>query len=619
MISKHLYAFLLTSLCLLSTGCREKPEEPTPELPTSSAVEQSTIAQKQAAEAEAFIIEVEKTLATLSQEASRASWIQLNFITDDTETVAAQAQERFTAAAVKYANEAKKYNGVSLPGDVSRKIERLKVGLDLPAPNDAEKNKQLSQLSTQLQSLYGKGKYCRPSGDCQDLEQLSSTIGKSKDPKELLEAWQGWHNTAQPMRGIYQQMVSLSNEGAKELGYNDVGVLWRSRYDMSAEEFSAELKRLWGQVKPLYDALHCHVRAKLNEQYGNDVVPTTGPIPAHVLGNMWAQAWGNIYPSVAPKDADPGYDLTELLKQKQYDELKMVRAAERFFTSLSFDALPETFWKRSLFIKPKDREVVCHASAWDIDAQDDIRIKMCIKVEDDDFRTIHHELGHNIYQRAYKQQPFFFQDSANDGFHEAIGDVIALSITPKYLVDIGLLQKEPDASKDLGLLMKLALDKVAFLPFGLLIDEWRWKVFSGEIKPENYNQAWWDLRLAYQGIKPPVPRTEADFDPGAKYHIPGNTPYTRYFLADILQFQIHRGLCKIAGYQGPLHRCSIYNNMAAGQKFKEMMAMGASQPWPEALEKVTGQRQMDASAIIDYFAPLKTWLDEQNKNRQCGW
>jgi peptidyl-dipeptidase A len=307
------------------------------------------------------------------------------------------------------------------------------------------------------------------------------------------------------------------------------------------------------------------------------------------------------------------------LKAKKVDPLEMVRIGERFFTSLAFDPLPKTFWERSLFVKPRDREVVCHASAWNIDYVDDLRIRMCIDVSAEDFTTIHHELGHNFYQRAYNEQPVVFRDSANDGFHEAVGDTLALSVTPEYLVKIGLLDTAPAATGDIGLLMRAALVRLAFLPFGLLVDQWRWQVFDGTITPASYTQAWWDLKLKYQGVAPAEPRGEEFFDPGAKYHIPGNTPYTRYFLAGILQFQFHRALAKTAGCTAPLHRCSIYGSREAGQKLKAMLEMGASRPWPEALEALTGQREMDATAMADYFAPLKTWLDEQNKGKTVGW
>jgi peptidyl-dipeptidase A len=357
---------------------------------------------------------------------------------------------------------------------------------------------------------------------------------------------------------------------------------------------------------------------KLREKYG-DLVPANGPIPAYLLGNIWAQDWTNVYPLVAPASADPGYSLTDILKKRKMTALDMVRTGERFYTSLGFAPLPKTFFERSLFVRPKDREVVCHASAWDIDTEDDVRIKMCIDQTAEDFTTIHHELGHNFYQRAYKAQPVIFRDSANDGFHEAIGDTIALSVTPEYLVKIGLLGAAPDASRDIGLLMNRALEKVAFLPFGLLIDQWRWKVFSGEVTPDQYNKAWWDLRLKYQGIAPPTARGEDFFDPGAKYHVPDNTPYSRYFMSFILQFQFHRALSKIAGCTLPLNRCSIYDSKEAGTRLNNMLSMGMSKPWPDALEALTGGRQMDATAILDYFAPLSNWLDGQLAGKPVGW
>ena len=451
-----------------------------------------------------------------------------------------------------------------------------------------------------------------------NIDAITKVMAESRDAATLRRTWEGWHTISPPMRKDYARFVELSNKGARELGFADTGAMWRAKYDMPPDAFTKELDRLWDQVRPLYVKLHAYVRLKLHEKYG-DAVPATGPIPAYLLGNIWAQDWSNIYPLVAPKNADPGYSLTDILKQRKIAPLDMVRAGERFYSSLGFAPLPKTFWERSLFVRPRDRDVVCHASAWDIDLESDIRIKMCIDQTAEDFTTIHHELGHDYYQRAYNTLPVLFRDSANDGFHEAIGDTIALSVTPEYLVKIGLLGKAPDTSRDIGLLMSRALEKIAFLPFGLLIDQWRWKVFSGEVTPANYNKAWWDLRLKYQGIAPPSPRGEEFFDPGAKYHVPDNTPYTHYFLADILQFQFHRALSKTAGCTTPLHRCSIYESKDAGAKLNAMLSMGLSKPWPDALEAMTGSRQMDAYAIIDYFAPLNTWLDEQLKGAPTGW
>ncbi|HEY0592347.1 MAG TPA: M2 family metallopeptidase [Thermoanaerobaculia bacterium] len=573
-------------------------------------------------DAAAFVDRANRELYKVGIEAGQAAWVAANFITYDTQAITARADQAYNTAFAALAKEAARFDGMELPYDVRRQIDLIKTGLIAPAPSDATKAEELSRIKAKLEGMYGAGKYCPPgvTGDaCLDVGEITEIHAASRDPKKLAEVWAGWRTISPPMRPLYRRFVELSNEGSRELGYEDTGVLWRAKYDMPPDAFAAEMDRLWLQVKPLYDSLHCYVRAELNQKYGDAVAPLDQPIRADLLGNIWAQDWSNIFDLVAPPKADPGYDLTERIRAKKYDARQMVKIGESFFTSLGFEPLPDTFWDRSLFEKPEDREVVCHASAWDVDELSDLRIKMCIEPTAEDFKTIHHELGHNFYQRAYSHLPYLYRQSANDGFHEALGDTIALSVTPSYLKQIGLIEKVPDPSSDLGLLMRDALESIAFLPFGLLIDKWRWGVFSGEITPDEYNQAWWELRTQYQGIRPPVARSENDFDPGAKYHIPGNTPYSRYFLARILQFQFHRGLCQTIGYSGPLNRCSIYGNKEAGAKLKNMMAMGISRPWPDALEAVTGQRQMDATAIIEYFAPLKTWLDQQNKGKQCGW
>jgi len=576
-----------------------------------------------AADADAFVASAEKELFAYSVDAGRIQWINNTYITEDTDALAAKSGAEGTELSVRLALEAAKFEKVAgLSADTKRKLDILRGGIVLPAPTTAGAATELNEIATRLNSTYGKG---RGTLDGKPISgsDIEAEMGTNRDPARLQEMWASWHdNVGKPMRADYQRMVEIANKGAKELGYPDVGAMWRAQYDMPPAEFAKLTDRLWAQVKPLYDELHCYTRAKLNEKYGDAVQPETGPIRADLLGNMWAQEWGNIYDIVAPKGAgEIGYDIGELLQKRGDDPLKMVRIGEGFYSSLGFAPLPESFWQRSMFLKPADREVVCHASAWDIDNKDDLRIKMCIKVNSDDFVTIHHELGHNYYQRAYNKQPYLYLNGANDGFHEAIGDFVALSITPDYLVSIGLLDKAavPSEDKDLGLLLRQAMDKVAFLPFGLLIDKWRWGVFSGSIPASAYNKAWTDLRLQYQGITPPVERSEANFDPGGKYHIPGNTPYARYFLARILQFQFYKAACEQAGWKGPLHRCSFYGNKEVGAKLNAMLEMGMSKPWPDALQAFTGKREIDGSAMLDYFAPLKTWLEGQNKRRQCGW
>jgi peptidyl-dipeptidase A len=571
-----------------------------------------------AADAAAFIDDVEAQYTAITEEYSRINWVNATYINYDTDWLVANIEARITELGVRFAKQAVRYDGLDVEATVRRKLELLKLALTLPAPERPGAAQELAEITTRLGSTYSTGKI-EFEGRTVPQSETETLMRTLRDPAKLEEVWTQWHDYARVMKTDYARMVEIANEGARELGYADVGTFWRSGYDMPPHEFAAEVDRLWGQVKPLYDDLHCYVRSKLNEHYGDGTVPLDEPIRADLLGNMWAQSWAPLYDLVAPQSASGGIDLDRLLVAKGYDPVKMVKTGEEFFSSLGFEPLPETFWERSQIVKPAGREVVCHASAWDLDARDDLRIKMCTEVNAEDFRTIHHELGHNYYQRAYKDQPPLFRGGANDGFHEAIGDTVMLSITPEYLQQIGLVDRVPDASEDIGLLLQQALDGVSFLPFGLLIDKWRWQVFSGELTPDTYNSGWWALRTQYQGIRPPIERGAEGFDAAAKYHIPANTSYMRYFVARVLQYQFYKAACDQAGWTGPLHRCSFFGSKEVGTRLNAMLALGQSKPWPEALEAFTGERRIDGSAILAYYAPLSAWLKEQNAGKTCGW
>ncbi len=629
-------AAMLGGVCLiaLGAGCAKKDRAAKPDAAAAQGAASG--------DAAAFLENVETTYSAAFEEAGRIQWVNATYITDDTDWLAAQNAAKLTKLSVDFAKEAAKFKGAGVPADLRRKLDFITLGIVAPAPSREGAAEELAGITTRLGSAYSTGtinlgggvfspadlraaltRVRGPDGDIgnpvvrQDETEL--LMRQLKDPAQLAEVWTKWNDYAARMKGDYARMVEIGNEGAKELGYADMGALWRSGYDMTPEAFEAEVDRLWGQVKPLYDQIHCYARARLNEKYGDGAVPLGEPIRADLLGNMGAQEWGSINDIVSFGPAVSAVDLDAALKAKAYDEVKMVKAGEAFFSSLGFEPLPDSFWKRSQIVKPRDREVVCHASAWDVDLKDDLRIKMCTTVGAEDFVTIHHELGHNYYQRAYKDQPVLFQNGANDGFHEAIGDMIALSITPDYMKQIGLIDAVPPASEDIGLLMRQALDKIAFLPFGLVVDKFRWDVFSGEITPDRYNEGWWALRTQYQGIVPPSARAPDGFDAGSKYHVPGNVPYTRYFLARILQFQFYKAACDAIGWTGPLHRCSFYGSKEVGEKLNAMLALGASKPWPEALEAFTGSRQMDGAANVSYFAPLMDELKKANAGRQCGW
>ncbi|NVB83550.1 MAG: M2 family metallopeptidase [Kofleriaceae bacterium] len=606
-------------------------------------------------EAKKFVVDADKELRQLYVDASQADWANQTDITPEHEAASAKAAEAASNGITRLIKQSRKFEAVQdqLDPDTKRQLLLLKFA-GQPAPDDPAQAAELAKISAEMTSVYGKGKVCDPKGQkalddaaakvasakdekgkaaaekaqqktqakyCKDLDALSKVLQKSNKPDELLAAWKGWHdNVGKAERPLFVRYVELANAGARGVGFKDVSSMWRSSYDMPEDQFETEVDRLWNQVKPLYTQLHCYARRGLNQKYGDKVQPKSGPIFTQLTGNMWGQSWGYLDKDLEPHKGVAPIDVTPVL-EKKYDPKKMVQMAEAFYTSLGMLPLPETFWQRSMFVKPAGKDVVCHASAWDVTLNNDVRIKMCINKNQEDLITIHHELGHDYYYQNYYTLPVLYQNGANDGFHEAIGDTIALSMTPEYMKAKGLLAKvEKNDKATLNQQMNVALEKIAFLPFGLMVDKWRWDVFAGRVKPDDYNKHWWDLKLKYQGIAPPVARTEADlFDPGAKYHIPANTPYMRYFLADVLQFQFHRALCKKAGFTGPLHECSIYQNKAAGDAFKAMLAMGSSKPWQEALFALTGERKMDASAILEYFAPLQKWLEEQNKGQQCGW
>jgi peptidyl-dipeptidase A len=643
------FTLVLATAALLLAACGKAPEEtPAPAAPVPSG--------PTAADADKFISTINDDLRKFLPYFNAASWIQQTYITPDSQLIGARASEELLAYQARKLQESKQFNETQgLSPDTARSLKLLK-NVAAPAPSDATKQAELAKVMTRMDSNYGAGKWCPPAPingkEClnlTDIEKIVDNVDGKGKPEDILAAWTGWHATAKPIRADYRRFVELVNEGAKEMGYADTGEVWRSAYDMSPAEFIKEEQRLWGQVKPLYEQMHCYVRGKLNAKYGDALVPKNGPIPAHLLGNMWAQQWHNVYPLVEPYTGVGSLDVSAALKAERDAEyrrlvsefkgkptaedlaeisykadkaisVKMTKIAEDFYVSMGFPKLPDSFWTKSMLTRPRDRDVVCHASAWDMDLQGDVRIKMCIEPDQEELTTIHHELGHLYYDLAYNPLPPIFQNAAHDGFHEAIGDTITLSLTTAHLHKIGLVpEQKPDPKGVVNAQMKLALEKIAFLPWGMLVDEWRWKVFSGEVKPTEYNAAWWKLRTEYQGVVAPNPRNEDDFDPGAKYHVAGNTPYSRYFLAHILQFQFQKALCDAAGYKGPLHECDVYGNTEAGKRFQAMLAAGASKPWPETLEKLTGTKQMDAAALVEYFTPLMDYLKEQNQGQQCGW
>ncbi len=648
---RHLLLAAAIGTAVLSLSACKKQADPETTAPAASAAP--------AENADEFIARVNAELKAMYPEMTSAQWLSSTYINDDSARVAAKANERWLTILNGWIEQAGKYDGQPMSEDTRRAINLLKLSTSMPAPRDPAKLGELTRIATKMEGDYGSGEYCTGEGDakqCRQLGELEQVLARSRDYDKQLDAWQGWHATAAPMRKDYQRFVELVNEGAKEMGFADAGAMWRSAYDMPAEQVGPETDRLWEQVKPLYEQLHCYTRSKLVKSYGKDKGEVAGGmIPAHLAGNMWQQDWSNLWDMLEPYAGAGSLDITAALEKQHQVNLsaalakpgatasaesrfkaqreaelltarQMTERAEDFYVSLGMPKLPESYWQNTQFIKPLDRNVVCHASAWDMNMggedgkSPDVRTKMCITPTEENFTTIYHELGHIYYDLAYNPQQPLFQGGANDGFHEAIGDTIVLAMTPRYLSSIGLVD-QPQESREavINNQMRMALSGVSFLPFGLMIDRWRWGVFDGSIKPEQYNAKWWELKAKYQGVAPATARGEDFFDPGAKYHVPGNTPYTRYFLARVLQFQFYKGLCDAAGYTGPLNECSFYGNKEAGQKFWAMLNKGASQPWQATLNELTGTQKLDAAPLLEYFSPLQEWLKQQNEGQMCGW
>ena len=641
---RHLLLALAIGAGLVTLAACKKDEPATDSAATPAAPKGET--------ADQFIARVNDEFKKMYPEMTAAQWLSSTYINDDSQLLAAKGNERYLTQLNSWIEQAKKFEGQQMSPETARAIQLLKLATAMPAPKDPAKLAELTQIATRMEGTYGAGTYCTGEGDakkCRQLGELEDVLRSSRDYDAQLDAWQGWHTIAQPMRKDYTRFVELVNEGSKEMGFADTGEMWRSGYDMTPAEIAAETDRLWGQVKPLYEQLHCYTRTKLQATYGVEKGQVNGMLPAHLMGNMWQQDWGNLWDMLEPYKGAGSLDITGAL-EKQYqadyqaalakagpgpstDKLfqaereaqlqvakQMTERAQDFYTSLGMPKLPESYWTKTQFIKPMDRDVVCHASAWDMNMSGDVRTKMCIKPNEEDFTTIYHELGHVYYYLAYNKLPPLFQTGAHDGFHEAIGDTMVLAMTPDYLKSIGMVGEQQQSNEALiNAQMRMALAKVSFMPFGLMIDRWRWGVFDGSIKPADYNKAWWELKAKYQGVAPATARGEDFFDPGAKYHVPGNTPYTRYFLSHVLQFQFYKGLCDAAGYKGPLYNCSFYGNKAAGQKFWAMLEKGASQPWQATLKELTGGEKMDAGAVLEYFAPLQDWLKQQNEGQTCGW
>jgi peptidyl-dipeptidase A len=571
-----------------------------------------------------------------------ASWNYETNLTDHNKQIMIQASaETANFTQVMSAQMKKLFLTVKFTKPENNRLYR-KLSMIGDAALSAEKYKELLSLKANMSNIYSTATVCgllnTPLSECPpdkkwNLEPgITQALDNPNTPEPLLaQLWKSWRDeSGKKMRDDYIRYVKLKNEAAAANGFPTAAEVWRAPYvepdfNYTDADFLNDAKKLFEQTKPLYEQLHAYVRAKLRERHGNIGSSADGPIPAHLLGNMWAQSWLGTLNFTQLFPSKPKLDVTEEMKTQNYTAKKMFEIADKFFTDLGLEAMPAKFWDKSMITKPEGREVTCHASAWDFYNAQDFRIKQCTDITMQDLFTVHHEMGHVEYFLQYKNNSIPFREGANDGFHEAIGDVLALSVsTPTHLKGLNLIRSDlvNDNETDLNFQFSTALEKIAFIPFGLMLDLYRYDVFSGTIKPDELNKKWWEYAVEYQGIcAPDNSRDETNFDPGAKFHVPADVPYMRYFVSFIIQFQFHKALCDKAGHQGPLYTCDINNNKEAGKLLGEALKLGSTKPWQEAMQKITGTTTMDAGPLLEFFQPLYEYLVQQNNmtNNPVGW
>ncbi|CRK96558.1 CLUMA_CG009925, isoform A [Clunio marinus] len=576
-----------------------------------------------------FLIEIDKKNSAECTLNVAAQWAFETNVNEVTQIDALAAQQRYSDYMRSIWEQIKLIDKTSLYDENLHRQLKLLASIG-PSALPADQLDRYNRIINDMLAIYNSATICgyeQPFQCSLRLQpHLKEIMAKSRDWDELTWVWTEWRRKAgKPIRDLFEQLTDLTNEAANYNNYKDAAEYWSFQFD--TPNFRYEMEDVWKEILPLYEQLHTYVRRKLREFYGPDKINRNAPLPAHILGNMYGQSW-NILDITVPYPGRSNLDVTPAMRAQGYSPLIMFQLGEEFFTSMNMTAMPPEFWAHSIFEEPVDRPVLCQPSAWDFCNGADYRIKMCTDVTHKDFVTVHHELAHIQYFLNYHNNPKVFRDGANPGFHDAIGDAISLSITPKHLQGLGLIQKSiDDTAHEINFLFAMAMDKVVFLPYALALEQWRFDVFSKKVHKEQFNCHYWLLREKYGGIKPPVLRSELDFDPGAKYHVPANVPYMKYFFSTVFQFQLHRAMC-IASKEfdpsnpsKPLHKCSIYRHHEAGHMLKKLMSKGASQPWQHTIQEVMGEGRLDGSAVREYFKPLEEWLRNENLRNQeyLGW
>lgn len=582
--------------------------------------------------AEDFVSEMDRELRLWRRDLASRQWQLDTNVTADSKVKLDELRGQFLAWRARRVKVAAKFNLAMTPSHVSRQVQQFLVS---GAPNDPAVGKRMAVLQTRMLSSYTFASSRRFSSVTSSVcGEAGDVMSRSRDPEVLRDAWISWRDDVSregQMREDYREFVQLANTGARDNGYSDYGHFWRQSQFFQTPDIDRQVASLWRETRPLYVQLHAYIRRKLRQQYGSDVIGESGTIPAHLLGDMWAQDWSNIFDLADPFPTSATPEVTTSGDDVISDVTERLQAAEAYFLQVGLRPLPHDFWNTSMLVKPQDRLVNCHAQAFDMYRPGQFRVKMCACASESSLRRFYHELGHVQYAMAYTDQPTIFREPANAALAETVGDVIQIAAANEAWLDEEGRSHECDIpthadvttrqEHDIRHLLRQALRTVAFLPFGLLVDRWRYDVMAGYVTPRQYNAHWWHLRHKYQGVKPPVPRSERDFDAGSKYHIPAHRPYLGYFVSTSLQFQVLESLCRGIDHKGPLHTCRLSTSRKATWPLRNLMSAGSSQPWQDLLQDFTGSRTVSARALVNYFRPLQRWLEADNRKHgeRTGW
>jgi peptidyl-dipeptidase A len=584
---------------------------------SSTALAKPKIDPKLSAEAAAFLKQYNSLFMGLVRVSQEAQWAASTDVTDAHDGARVGANTMLAAFAgdrevIETARRLLKRRE-ALDPVVARSLDKIILGAaegpgtipDVVAARVAAESAQSSTMDGYTYKLDGKPV---------SANDIDTILEKSSDLAQRRRTWEASKEMGVPLRAGLINLQKLRNQVAKEMGFASYFALQVADYDMSEKEMMDLLDSFVRDTQPLYKKLHAWVRVHLAKKYKQ---PVPKLIPAHWITNRWSQEWSGI--------AEGTVDLDPLFKGKKPEWI--VKSAEKFWVSLGFDQLPQSFWDKSdLYPVPAGgkRKKNAHASCWHIDLDRDVRSLMSVEANAQWFRTAHHELGHGYYFFAYARPevPPILRQGANRAFHEAMGDLAAIAASqPVYLKAVGVLPESTKVDDRAALLDEALESAIPFIQWSAgTMAHWERDFYSANLPPEEIQSRWWKYVAEFQGVEPPSNRNGMNdhCDACSKTHI-NDLPaqYYNYALSTVIKYQMHDHICKKILKQDP-HSCNYYGHKEVGDFLKSIMKQGALRPWRDVLKEATGE-PLSTRALVEYFKPLDPWLDQELKGQAVGW